>query len=296
MKTNNNYYRLGLNILALRKAFSKTQLEMANDLDIKHNTISQYENGVQVPEREILLRIAKYFKVTENELIYGDFSHLKKFNASLFNNKEINDKYFENMFPIICSEEALKNNNFKKAYNIQIQIHDAIIEKKDFEESKIPLFLELYKQAYNDGIVEGIANILWWTMLEGLVINFNTPYFNDMLEAYSTLSSEQLLEILYLNKPDEEYNESNKKYENERLEYIVDTEDEFFKNISILKNTQKYSDLADYYISFRYILGLCNNSLSFELNRAIGYEMASILERLGNKYIKKIKSLYFNKK
>jgi len=33
MKIDNNYYKLGLNILALRKAFGKSQLEMANDLD-----------------------------------------------------------------------------------------------------------------------------------------------------------------------------------------------------------------------------------------------------------------------
>ena len=136
---NNKYYKLGLNILALRKAFGKSQLEMANDLNIKHNTISQYENGVQVPERDILLRIAKYFKITENELIYGDFSHLKKFDVSILNDKELNNKYFEHLFPIICCDEALKNDTFKKAYDIHMQVYNAIIENNILHRNQILL-------------------------------------------------------------------------------------------------------------------------------------------------------------
>ena len=296
MKINNTYYKLGLNILALRKAFGKSQLEMANDLDIKHNTISQYENGVQVPERDILLKIAKYFKITENELIYGDFSQLEKFDVSKLNDKELNKKYFENMFPIICCEDALKNNNFRDAYKYHIQVYNAILENRDFDESNIKLFIELYKQAYKEDVVEGIANILWWTMLEGLCISINTPYFNDIIDIYSSLSLEKLFEILFLNTEDKEYAERNKEYEKERLKYIVDTEKDFLQNISILKHTTKYSELADYYISLRYILGLYNNTLSIELNRTIGFEIYNTFEQLGNKYIKNIKLIYSNKK
>ena len=297
MKINeNSYYKLGTNILVLRKAFGKSQLEMANDLDIKHNTISQYENGVQVPERDILLKIAKYFKITENELIYGDFSKLEKFDVSKLNNKELIKKYFENMFPIICSEDALKNSSFKNAYKYQIQVYSAILENRNFKESNIELFIRLYQQAYKEGIVEGIANILCWTMLEGFFVSINTPYLNDMLDIYLSLSPEKLLEILFLNFQDKEYVKKDREYEKEKLEYIVATEKDFFKNVSILKHTTKYSELADYYISLRYIFGLYNNSLSAELNRTIGYELYNTFEQLGNKYIRNINALYPNKK
>ena len=283
MEKNNNYPYLGKNIRALRKAFGKSQYDMSMDLNMCDTTISQYENGIQIPERDKLLQIAKYFKVTENELIYGDFSHLKNFNLSLVDN----EKCFEYMFPVICSDDALKNKNFKKAYDIHMQIYENLKNGKDFDEEPDFTFLELYKEAYNEGRIEGIANILCWTMLEGLLINIDTPYFNDMVEIYPELSSKQVLEIVHLNIPDEEYNERNKKYEKERLEYIKDTEDEFFRNIAILKKDTRYAELADYYISFRYMLGLYNNALSFELNRAIGYELLNTLDKLGNKYAKK---------
>lgn len=291
---NKDYYKLGLNILALRKSFGKSQLEMANDLNIKHNTISQYENGVQIPERDILLRIAKYFKVTENELIYGDFSHYKKIDFSKITDKNINKKYFESMFPIISSESALKNDKFKEAYDINKKIFTDVLEERVTETSfdKIDKMIELYKQVYdNDGIIEGVANILWWIMFEGFCISLGTPYFEDMTDIYSSLNGKQLIDIVALNLQSEEYIERNKKYEKERFEYIKETEKDFFINIAILKRSKEYWDLADYYIAFRYVLGLYDNSLSSEMNRTIGYEISSIFSIVGNKYIKRIKSV-----
>ena len=288
-----NYYKLGLNILALRKAVGKSQLEMAEDLNIKHNTISQYENGVQIPERDILLRIAKYFKITENELIYGDFSNYKKIDFYKVTNKSINERFFENMFPIICTESALKNKKFKEAYDINTKIFKDILEEKITETSfdKIEKMNELYKKSYDDGIIEGCANILWWIMLEGFLVNIGTPYNEDMIDIYSSFNEKQLTDMFVLNIQNEEYLKRNKEYEKERLKYIKDTEKDFFVNVAILKKSKDYSDLADYYIVFRYILGLYNNSLSFEMNRTIGYEIFTIYSILGNKYIKKIKSI-----
>lgn len=293
---NNEYLKLGNNIRALRKAFGKSQLEMAMDLNINDSTISQYENAIQPPERDILLKIAKYFKITENELVYGDFSNLGKFDVSVLENKELNKKYFESMLPIICSDEALENDNFKKAYKIHIEFYNSILEEKDVNVDNVEIFLELYKKAYDEGVVEGIANILWWIMFEGHIVNMDTPYFNDMIDSYPSLNSKQIFEILHLNAQDDEYYEKNKIYERERLEYIAETEKDFMSNIKILKQTIKYSDLADYYIAFRYILGLYDNSLSFELNKTIGYEIANTFGQLGNKYVKKLISLYYKNK
>lgn len=285
----NKYYNLGLNILALRKAYGKSQLEMAMDLNVKDNTISQYETGTQVPTRDMILKIAKYFRITENELIYGDFSNLEKIDidAEKIADLNYNIQCFDDMFPIICDDEALKNENFKKAYQINMQVHDIIAQGKDLEEEKIDELIELYEKAYKEGVIEGIANILWWIMVYGYIIRMSTPSLVEKAETYSKLSPEQIMDETLLNIEDEEYSEENKEYEKEVLEYIVETEKDFFKYIKILKRSTKYSDLADYYIALRYIFGLYNNSQTLELNRTIGTELSYTLDELGNKYIKK---------
>ncbi len=290
------YSNLGKNIKALRKALGITQLKMATDLDMSDTTISQYENNIQTPERDKLLLIAKYFQITENELLYGDFTHLKKIDFNKLNNKKINEKYFDYMLPIICTDNALNNQNFKMAYKKQIRIHDIIIEQKELNDNdikEIENFMELYELAYKEGITESIANILWWIMLEGFCYYLATPYNIDMFDIYNNISISEIAEMIFLNKPEfeSEYIEKNKIYEKERIEYIKERETDFYKNIAILKSTKEYSDLADYYISFRYILGLYDNSLSFELNRTIGLEISNTFKLLGNKYIKRIHSI-----
>jgi transcriptional regulator with XRE-family HTH domain len=297
MNNSNIYPNLGKNIKALRKAFGKSQFEMAIDLDMSHTTISQYENNIQTPERDKLILIAKYFKITENELLYGDFTNLPKINLDKLNDKEIKKQYFDSMFPIIISDNALSNLNFQKAYNKQIKIHDLILDSKELSDSdikeiekEIEEFIELYELAYKDGIIESKANILWWIMLEGLFYSLATPYSSEMIDVYNNLSISELFEIICFNKPDleNEYKEKNEIYEKERIEYIQEREKDFFKNIAILKKSKRYSDLADYYIAFRYMCGLYDNSMSFELNRAIGYEISNTFRRLGNKYLRKI--------
>lgn len=291
---NKNYYKLGINIYTLRKAYKKTQLEMANDLNIKDNTISQYENGVQIPERDILLKIAKYFKVTENELIYGDFSSYEKINFSKITNETINRKVFESMFPIISCKKALKNNKFKEAYEINLKVFKDFLDGKVEEETvnKAYKMIEIYNQAYKQGVVEGIANILCWDMLEGYLMWMYNPYYEDMIDIFSSFNEKQLIDLFALNLQSEEYFEKNKEYEKERIQYIKETEKNFYKNVAILKYSKDYADLADYYISFRYMLGLYDNLLTFEMNRTIGIEIANLFDILGNKYIKKIKSVY----
>lgn len=127
------YPNLGRNIKALREAFGKSQSDMANDLvtagetDERFNddynfitkqAISQYENGLRIPERKYLNLIAKYFKITVDELLYGDFTNLK------FNLEKIED--IDCMYPLITTKIALENQDFKNAYKLQKNIYDNI--------------------------------------------------------------------------------------------------------------------------------------------------------------------------
>lgn len=50
------YKNVGRNICLLRKAFGETQMELSLAIGINSpNAISNYENGIRIPEREILI-------------------------------------------------------------------------------------------------------------------------------------------------------------------------------------------------------------------------------------------------
>ena len=56
-------------IADIRKAHGISQSQLASQLGIAQNTLSQYENGVRTPTKRIILNIAKMFEVTENYVL-----------------------------------------------------------------------------------------------------------------------------------------------------------------------------------------------------------------------------------
>lgn len=53
----------------LRKKFNITQEKLAHDINVKQNTISNYENGSSEPDLETIKKLAKYFNVTIDYLL-----------------------------------------------------------------------------------------------------------------------------------------------------------------------------------------------------------------------------------
>lgn len=60
----------GKHLRKLREAKGMMQRELADALDIKQNTLSSYENGKRYPEMFTLLKIANYFDVSLDDLVY----------------------------------------------------------------------------------------------------------------------------------------------------------------------------------------------------------------------------------
>ncbi|EMS72347.1 helix-turn-helix domain-containing protein [Ruminiclostridium cellobioparum] len=60
---------LGNNIRKLREKYELTQIEFAKILNISNTTLSQYESGNRIPNDEIKLMIADYFKVSLDYLL-----------------------------------------------------------------------------------------------------------------------------------------------------------------------------------------------------------------------------------
>lgn len=56
----------------LRDKRNVTQEELASSLSVKQQTVGKWENGITVPRQPMLIKIADYFHVSVNDLIYGE--------------------------------------------------------------------------------------------------------------------------------------------------------------------------------------------------------------------------------
>lgn len=304
----NIYPNLGNNIKALREAFGKSLDQMADDLETAGNTnkrfeenyrfitkqaISNYENGTRIPKREQLNAIAKYFKVTVDELLYSDFSNLK-FDMGALNNKDLNIKYLNILFPIISNDEALKNDKFKKAYELHKKVFNYFTgEENDFQDNDIEDLRNMYELAYkDDNNIEAIYNLLSWIMFENFLTSVLTPSNIDKFEIKNNISPFEFLEMIFLEKPELEIEdvEKNNQFKKELKEYLEKEDLIFYKCIRILKKKGKYTEFADFYLALRYLLGLFSDN-SFETERMIGTSLLNSLDYIGNSYVKKFKNI-----
>lgn len=70
-----------------------------------------------------------------------------------------------------------------------------------------------------------------------------------------------------------------------KREYVKDSQDGMLQLIRLLKQSDTYSDLADYYLAMRYAIGMVANDYSDDLNKTIGMEMLTAYASLGNQYV-----------
>ena len=60
---------LGETIKSLRNAKRMTQAEFAERISVTKSTVSAYENGLRLPSYDVLIRIARLFKVRTDHLL-----------------------------------------------------------------------------------------------------------------------------------------------------------------------------------------------------------------------------------
>ena len=277
--------KFGKNLRGLRKSFGETQLELAFAIGVGDSTISQYESGKQMPERDTLIKIAKHYHITEDGLLYGDYEHMPNMTKIPLGDAEYSRAMLSKVFPIICTPKALENADFKLAYEIHMRFLDSLATDEDFGEDSIKLCIEHYKNAGNSGLVEGIANHLWWMVFQGLIINAATPRLLEQMELTGgkTPTFKELISCL-LPSFDEEDSESEYDTSVERLKFLKENEVDILANIVVLRMFEEYADLGDYYLALCYFLGLRSNSLSKEMNGTFGIELLSTFAVMGNKY------------
>ena len=105
--------KLGNNIRCLRVAYGETQEQLGDAIGVEKNTVSSYEKGRTEPNKKILSLIAAHYMISVEELLSYDFSGMDKitFNQNVF------WEQIDVILPVTSSENAIKNEHFKKAYS-----------------------------------------------------------------------------------------------------------------------------------------------------------------------------------
>lgn len=283
-----NYPNLGQNIRSLRKAFGETQLDLALAIGANgSNLISQYESGERIPERDNLLKIAKHYRITENKLLNCNYENMRHLAHIPVGDMEYSLEMFRKMFPFVCTPEALQDQDFDKAHVIHNRMIDALKEGYGFDQVPVEECIELYKKAGKNGIVEATVNHLSWLMFLGFFTVFFTPRLLETLDLVD-INNATIKDVIggILPTFDEPGSENEFDISSDLAEFLDECEVDILYDIMLLRKSTDYSDLGDFYLALRYKLGLLRNSLSIEMNSAVGDELLLTFSLMGNKYCK----------
>ena len=162
------YSKLGWNIKCLREAYHISEQELGDIVGVSKQAICNYENGSRVPERRVLVKLADYFRITVDQLIYGDYSGATYPGVGIEDTKAMKEVVGV-VLPIISSEIARKNNSFKIALASHEGIYAGLKNEIPFSQIELEKCMELYEMAVADGVVEAAANLLWWKLLFGII-------------------------------------------------------------------------------------------------------------------------------
>lgn len=271
--------KLGENIKHLRRIHGETLQELGEVVHFGNTTIKNYENGERQPDPQTLQALAKHYGKTVDELLHSDLSELGSIEFSIDGSQGIS-KMMEILFPLSCSDNALKNPSFKKGYDSCRRILDAFSHNEGINGSIIPECFEAFEQATDDSeIPEAIANMIWLLFILWSQIMDEKMMKAAELLLYPRRDAPPFVKS-YLNAKANESDETKKK----RQDFINEFDQIIVELIKALKSSRDLAELADYYLALRYVVSMIDTGLSSEMNSAVGMQMMLSFLQLGNHY------------
>lgn len=276
---------LATNLKHLRKSYGETQEELANALHLEKSTISQYENGSRKPDEEILKRIAKRYGVTMDLLLYEDLSSVPDMLA-YYSNIDSNSLTTARIYPIYKLDKRFDTKTIR-AFEAHKQLLFGSSEEKD--EVDIDLIIDAYDEAYekfdidsDEFLVIAVNSLSLYMFLFSSIINEESgKQLKDFVLKDKRSKKEISSFVLNIVLPNFNDNEIRTP------QFKRDINEFFLYLIEILKETRKYSKVADYYFALRYMFNLVDNDYDYATNQLIGSELITGLSRLNNPYAKR---------
>lgn len=275
--------KIGVNIRDLRKAHGETQQELGRALNVEFNTISMYESGKRQPDLQTILVIADHYGFPVDRLIREDFSDLD------FNFHELTwgrmISTFEAILPIVSTVKALEDPHFSKGYEYTMQIWNKIKNMKSTGEILMRSVFERASEEYGESFeksatIESAANLLWLIfVMYSLLPDEHSEKMGEAILYGKALRADFLKNYMI-----KDANRISKENENNKKSYARDMHESVMAFLHILKVSQDYASLADYYLALKYIIGMAGNDYSDDMNKTIGMEMMLSFLTLENPY------------
>ncbi len=268
--------QLGRNIQHLREIHKETLEELGGIIHCAKSTVKGYENGSRKPDLQTLQLLATHYNKPVDELLHTDLTGLESISIDL-NSASRNTELMRVILPVYSSEEAMQNSNFKTGHDLSLKMLDGFANAEILPGNMIVRIFEAYVAAADESeSPEAVANLVWsifvwWSQL------YDT---NKLLSLQNKLLSKKLSYKDYMNIKDTEDASTTKK----RVDFIADFDGIIVEALKALKSEQEWSDLADYYLALRYIVGMVDTDLSIEMNSSVGMQMMISFMALGNRY------------
>lgn len=279
--------QLAKNIYAFRTAFNETQEELAHALGLEGKTaVSRWENAETIPSRETLIAIAKHFNTSVEWLLHSDFSDLPNMGDLL--RPEKMSQFAETALPVMFSEKAAENKDFKRAYDADVLIHEAP-SRKDIPADTLDEIdrMKLYREALTAGVPEAGINFLRILFLiEALYLH------SDIADVVYEKDAEMIEDLhkLYLTFGEESKSGPfNDNYE-ENKNIIEEIDLWSYEIICEMKQYDEWRDYLEFYVAMKHTTGMGYNSFSKADNIMIGTGMMMALVLTDNEYARN----YFN--
>lgn len=271
---------IGENIRKIRNSWGETQKNLGDAICTSDTAIANYERGDRQPSMEVLQLIASRYGVTVDQLIHGDFSESDNRVSSITSQKVIS--YLESVLPIIQSDTAKEDPFFKCGFDMTIRFWTELKKLcSPVLMSNLTTALEKYRQSLAEyATVESAANILWVLFLTFQLL----PDEHIQRVGEAVLNGEGKKKDFtknYLLKDIDATSEFNQR---RKQKFILENHDLIIDMIKLLKNSQKYAALGDYYLALQYVLGIVDTDYSNEMNQSIGMALMTSLLELENPY------------
>ena len=268
--------QLGRNIQHLRIIYNETLDELGSIIHCAKSTVKGYENGSRKPDLQTLQLLSAHYNKPVDELLYTDLTGLEIISIDL-NSPAHTTELLRVILPLYSSEEAMKNPNFKNGYDLSQRLLEAFSNAEVLSGSVIARIFEAFVKATDESeSPEAVANLVWSVF----VCWSHIADTNKLLTLQNKLLSKKLSIKDYMSLKDTEDSSIIEKKAG-FVSYIDDTITEALK---ALKSKQEWSDLADFYLALRYVVGMVDTDLTTEMNSAVGMQMMLSFRTLGNSY------------
>ena len=266
--------QLGRNIKHLREMHAETLDELGAVIHCAKSTVKGYENGSRKPDLQTLQAIGMHYNITVDELMNTDLTDLGDLTLDL-NSLSGMIQLINVIVPLYRSDKAMENDNFRKGYELAQRLLDGFSKAEVMSGNIIVRIFESFITAAEESeSPESVANLMW-----SIFIWWTQMYDPDqILSLQNKMLSKKLTFKDYMKLRDTE----DAKTKEKRESFIKDFDEIINVTLRALKSEQEWSDLADYYLALRYVVGMVDTELTYEMNSAVGMQMMLSFMTLGN--------------